>query len=77
MDCELCGSSLCAHGLCRNTGDPWTDGCAKSRGSYGYQCQDCGEAQEQQRIADYYGGDTPQTDRERQEIAYREFKGVR
>jgi hypothetical protein len=73
-DCTLCGSSLCEHGLCRSTGDPWTDGCPKSYGPDGYQCQNCAEAQQEQMFADYYGGDTPQTDRERLEVAWKEFK---
>lgn len=72
-DCLECGSSLCEHGLCKNTGDPWTDGCPKSYGADGYQCQNCAEAAERAYEA-YYGGDRPQTDRERLEVAWKEFK---
>lgn len=75
-ECELCGSSLCSHGLCTNTGDPWTDGCPNSRGKDGYTCQNCAEAAHERMLEDYYGGSTPQTDRERMEVAYQEHKHV-
>ena len=57
-DCELCGASRCKHGLCSNTGDPWTDGCPNARGEDGYQCSSCGEAAHEQFLSDYYGGDS-------------------
>lgn len=60
--CEVCGYSLCKHGFCRDLD------CEGSRDEKGYQCQDCAEAQQQRMIEDYYGGDTPQTDREREEV---------
>lgn len=69
QECSLCGANLCAHGLCTNTGDPRTDGCTNSRGVDGYCCQNCAEAQHERWLSDYYGGDTPQTDREREEVA--------
>lgn len=69
QECSLCGESLCAHGLCTNTGDPWTNGCANSRGADGYCCQNCAEAAHEQMLSDYYGGNGPQTDREREEVA--------
>jgi ribosomal protein L32 len=69
--CPLCGESLCAHGLCSNIGDPWTDGCKNSYDKDGYQCANCGEAAQQRQLEEYYGGSTPQTDRERMEIEER------
>jgi hypothetical protein len=78
MDCELCGDSLCKHGFCSNRGDVYgRNACPKSEDARGWNCQDCAETAFDQWINDFYGGDGPQTDRERQEIAYREFKGVR
>lgn len=77
-DCELCGSSRCKHGLCTNTGSPWTDGCPNSYHQEGfdkgYQCENCAEAAQERQIEDFYGGSGPQTDRERQIAAYKEFK---
>jgi hypothetical protein len=52
----------------------WTDGCPNSRGKDGYQCQNCAESQHERWLEDYYGGSTPQTDKERMEVAYKEFK---
>jgi hypothetical protein len=66
--CPICEEELCKHGLCKDTGNPWTDGCPGSQGKDGYQCQDCAEAAEQRWIEDYYGGDGPMTDREREEV---------
>jgi len=57
-ECTICGESLCKHGLCSNTGDPWTDGCPGSRGKDGYQCDNCAEAAEQRFFEDYWGGDS-------------------
>lgn len=56
--CPVCEGDVCKHGLCKDTGDPWTDGCPGSRSADGYQCQNCGEAAEQQFLSDYYGGDS-------------------
>lgn len=68
--CEVCGAGfICEHGLCDNTGTPWTKGCKASYGPDGYQCQECAEAAHERMLSEYYGGDTPQTDREREEVA--------
>ena len=74
-ECTLCGESLCTHSLCSNTGDPWTDGCPNSRGTDGYQCQNCAEAAHERMLEDYYGGSTPQNDNERLEVAWRQKHG--
>lgn len=57
-ECPKCSLELCKFGKC-------------------HQCDVCDEHAEaayERWIDNYYGGDTPQTDRERQEVAYREFK---
>jgi hypothetical protein len=68
-DCPLCGESLCAHGFCRNLGDAWQRGaCDNAFDADDNCCQECAEAQQQQWFEDYYGGNGPQTDREREEL---------
>lgn len=39
-------------------------------------CDDCAEAQQQQFFSDYYGGDAPQTSRERQIAEYKEKRRI-
>lgn len=72
--CAICEGDVCKHGLCLDRGTPWSDGCPGSLGKDGYDCQNCAEAAYDLWLSDFYGGSTPQTDRERQEVAYREFK---
>jgi hypothetical protein len=57
-DCPTCSEELCKFGKC-------------------HQCDSCdnhAEAAYERWLESYYGGDGPQTDRERQEAAYKEFK---
>lgn len=57
--CAICDGDVCQHGLCRHTGDPWTDGCKGSYGEDGYQCSSCAEAQQEAEFTAYWEGSTP------------------
>jgi hypothetical protein len=59
-ECLICQTSLCKHGFCRDRD------CPNAFDGDDCHCQDCAEAQHQERIANYYGGDWPQTFREEQ-----------
>ena len=57
-DCIKCGEELCKYGQCHECGT----------------CDNHAEAAFERWLENYYGGDTPQTERERQIAAYNEFK---
>jgi hypothetical protein len=57
-ECPKCSEELCKYGKC-------------------HACDGCDTHAEQQYdrwLEDYYGGDSPQTDRERLEVSWKEFK---